>query len=65
VTLPGAFAPYVLTPESNVFSIVSLSFAAAAFVEPLACAVWGLKRVQVQPGDAVLINIHHLFPTFS
>jgi D-arabinitol dehydrogenase (NADP+) len=55
VTRPGAFARYVLAPESTVFSIGSLGFAAAAMVEPLACVVWGLKRIQVQPGDAVLI----------
>ncbi len=55
VTRAGAFARYVVVPEGNVFAIGSLSFAAAALVEPLACVVWGLKRVQVQPGDAVLI----------
>jgi len=55
VTQNGAFAPYVLAPESNVFAIGSLPFSAAAMVEPLACVVWGLKRVQVQPGDAALI----------
>lgn len=55
VTRDGAFAQYVLAPEGNVFPIGSLTFAAAAFVEPLACVVWGLKRVQVQPGDAALI----------
>jgi D-arabinitol dehydrogenase (NADP+) len=55
VTRPGAFAQYVVAPESTVFSIGSLSFAAAAMVEPLACVVWGLKRIQVQPGDSVLI----------
>ena len=55
VTQPGAFARYVLAPEGNVFAIGSIPFAAAAMVEPLACVVWGLKRVQVQPGDAVLI----------
>jgi 2-desacetyl-2-hydroxyethyl bacteriochlorophyllide A dehydrogenase len=55
VTRHGAFAEYVVAPESVVFSIGSLSFAAAALVEPLACVVWGLKRIQVQPGDSVLI----------
>ena len=55
VTQDGAFARYVLAPEGNVFPIGDLSFAAAALVEPLACVVWGLKRVQVQPGDAALI----------
>jgi 2-desacetyl-2-hydroxyethyl bacteriochlorophyllide A dehydrogenase len=55
VTRAGAFARYVSVPEGNVFAIGSLSFAQAAFVEPLACVVWGLQRVQVGPGEAVLI----------
>jgi D-arabinitol dehydrogenase (NADP+) len=55
VTRDGAFGRYVLAPEGSVFAIGSLSFAAAALVEPLACVVWGLKRVRIQPGDAVLI----------
>lgn len=55
VTQNGAFAQYVLAPVGNVFPIGDLSFAAAALVEPLACVVWGLKRVQIQPGDSVLI----------
>jgi 2-desacetyl-2-hydroxyethyl bacteriochlorophyllide A dehydrogenase len=32
-----------------------MSFAAAALIEPLACVVWGIKRVQVQPGDSALV----------
>lgn len=55
VTRNGAFAELVAVPESAVFHIGDLSYAAAALVEPLACVVWGLKRVQVQPGDAALI----------
>jgi D-arabinitol dehydrogenase (NADP+) len=55
VTRSGAFAQYVVAPESVVFPIGSLDFTAAAMVEPLACVVWGLKRIQVQPGDSVLI----------
>lgn len=55
VTRDGAFAEYVVVPVSSVFPIGNLSFAAAALVEPLACVVWGVKRVQVQPGDSVLI----------
>ncbi len=55
VTRSGAFARYVVAPEGNVFPIGELSFPAAALVEPLACVVWGLKRVQVQPGDSALI----------
>ncbi len=55
VTRDGGFARYVVAPEGNVFPIGDLSFTAAALVEPLACVVWGLKRVQVQPGDSALI----------
>lgn len=55
VTQSGAFAEYVLAPEGNVFTIGDLSFTAAALVEPLACVVWGLKQVEVQPGDSVLV----------
>jgi D-arabinitol dehydrogenase (NADP+) len=55
VTRDGAFAEYVAVPESVVFPIGDLSFAAAALVEPLACVVWGLKQVRVQPGDTALV----------
>ncbi len=55
VTRSGAFAGYVLAPESAVYSIGELSFADAALLEPLTCVVWGLKQVQVQAGDKVLI----------
>src|SRR5258708_1539303 len=55
VTRNGGFAEYVSAPEGNVFSIGSLSFAQAALIEPLACVVWGLKRVNVQAGDSALI----------
>jgi len=55
VTRDGGFAQYVSAPEGNVFPIGDLSFAQAALIEPLACVVWGLKRVQVQAGDSALI----------
>ncbi len=55
VTRDGAFAEYVVAPEGSVFPIGSIPFSAAALVEPLACVVWGLKRVQIQPGDSALI----------
>src|SRR5215813_7170317 len=55
VTRDGGFARYVVAPEGNVFSIGAMPFSSAALVEPLACVVWGLKRVQVQPGDSALI----------
>ncbi len=52
VTRNGGFAEYVVAPEGNVFSIGDLSFPQAALIEPLACVVWGLKRVQAQAGDS-------------
>ncbi|MCA9836950.1 MAG: zinc-dependent alcohol dehydrogenase family protein [Trueperaceae bacterium] len=55
VTRNGGFARYVVVPESAVFPIGDLSFAAAAMLEPLACVVWGLKQVQIQAGDSMLI----------
>jgi 2-desacetyl-2-hydroxyethyl bacteriochlorophyllide A dehydrogenase len=55
VTQNGAFAEYVAAPEGNVFPIGDISYRAAALIEPLACVVWGLKQVQVQSGDSVLI----------
>ncbi len=55
VTRNGAFARSVVAPESAVYPIGGLPFAEAALLEPLACVVWGLKQVQVQAGDKMLI----------
>ena len=55
VTRAGAFAGYVSAPESAVYGVGGMSFADAALVEPLACVVWGLKQVQLQAGDRMLI----------
>ncbi|MBL8130841.1 MAG: zinc-dependent alcohol dehydrogenase family protein [Anaerolineae bacterium] len=55
VTGDGAFAEYVSAPEGNVFPIGDMPYASAALIEPLACVVWGLKQVEIQPGDSVVI----------
>ncbi|MCU0514142.1 MAG: zinc-dependent alcohol dehydrogenase family protein [Anaerolineae bacterium] len=55
VTRDGGFAEYVVVHEGNVFPIGAISFKAAALIEPLACVVWGLKQVEIQPGDSSLI----------
>jgi D-arabinitol dehydrogenase (NADP+) len=55
ITRDGGVAQHVLAPDSNVFSIGTLSFSEAALIEPLACVVWGLKRVRVEPGDRALV----------
>lgn len=55
VTQDGGFAEYVIAPEGNVFAIGDMPYPAAALIEPLACVVWGLKQVEVQPGDNALV----------
>lgn len=55
VTRSGAFAEYVSVPEGVTFHIGNIPYDAAALIEPLACVVWGLQRVQVQAGDSALI----------
>ena len=56
VTQDGAFAEFVAAPAHNVYAIGNaLSFEEAAMVEPLSCVVYGLRRLQLQIGDAVLI----------
>ncbi len=55
VTRNGAFAEYVTVPEGVVFPIYDIPFHEAAMIEPLACVVWGLKRVEPKPGDSALV----------
>ncbi len=56
VTQNGAFAEFVAVPARNVYAIgKNLSFEEAAMVEPLSCVVYGLRRLQLQIGDQVLI----------
>jgi 2-desacetyl-2-hydroxyethyl bacteriochlorophyllide A dehydrogenase len=56
VHIDGADAEYCVMVESNVYKIPdTLSYEAAAFTEPLACAVHGLEMGKVQHGDTVLI----------
>jgi len=55
VTLPGGMAELVLAPENAVFSIGSLPFRAAAFVEPLSCVLHGMQRADPRPADRILV----------
>jgi 2-desacetyl-2-hydroxyethyl bacteriochlorophyllide A dehydrogenase len=56
VTLPGAFAEYVVAPARACYPLPdSLTDAQAAFVEPLSCVIHALRRLRVWPGDEVLI----------
>jgi 2-desacetyl-2-hydroxyethyl bacteriochlorophyllide A dehydrogenase len=52
----GADAEYCVMPAGNVYALPeSVSFEAAAFCEPLACAVHGLDLAGVRLGDTVLV----------
>lgn len=55
-TTDGGFAEYARVPARNCYKLPDgLSFEEAALIEPLACVVWGQKRLQAQPGDKVLL----------
>jgi len=59
--LNGAYAEYVVVPERivrrNTYVLPDhLSFAEAALLEPLACAVHGVDEIDVQLGDTVVVN---------
>jgi 2-desacetyl-2-hydroxyethyl bacteriochlorophyllide A dehydrogenase len=56
ITRSGGFAEYVAVPARACYRIPdSLTDAQAAFIEPLACVVYALKRLRVHPGDDVLL----------
>ncbi len=55
VTRHGAFAQYVAVPQQNVFPIDDIPFEEAAFIEPLACVVYGQKRARPPLGANVLV----------
>ncbi len=55
-TVDGSMAEYVKVPSKNTVKIPdSMSFAEAAFIEPMACVVHGMNRLQLQVGDRVLL----------
>jgi 2-desacetyl-2-hydroxyethyl bacteriochlorophyllide A dehydrogenase len=55
VTRDGGFADYVVAPEANAFPIGDLDYEAAAFIEPISCVVYGVKRLRLPPGANALI----------
>ena len=55
-TTDGAMAEYVKIPAKNAVVIPdSMSFAEAAFVEPVACVVHGMNRLDLKLGDRVIL----------
>jgi 2-desacetyl-2-hydroxyethyl bacteriochlorophyllide A dehydrogenase len=55
VTRDGGFADYVVAPAGNVYPIGEMDYEVAAFVEPISCVVYGLKRLELPPGANALI----------
>lgn len=55
-TVDGAFAEYVVAPEDNVYVVGdALTAPETAMIEPVACAVHGIDRLRVSPGDDILV----------
>ena len=57
---PGAFAEYVRVPALNLERDTlklpeSVGYEEGALIEPIACALKGMKRVDMHPGDTVVI----------
>jgi 2-desacetyl-2-hydroxyethyl bacteriochlorophyllide A dehydrogenase len=55
VTKDGGFAEYVRVPARNCYKFDRVSFAEAAFTEPVACVVFGHDRLKMEIGSDVLI----------
>jgi 2-desacetyl-2-hydroxyethyl bacteriochlorophyllide A dehydrogenase len=55
VTRDGGFADYVAAPETHVYPIGDMDYEVAAFIEPISCVVYGLKRLRIPVGSSALI----------
>jgi len=55
VTMNGGFADYLKIRADRVFPVTNLSPREAVMVEPTACALHGMKTLQVNPGSSVLL----------
>ncbi len=56
VDADGAFAEYVLSRYTGLFKLDdNVSYAAGAFIEPLACAVYAMNKLEIVPGNSVAI----------
>ena len=56
VSANGGFAEYSLSRYTGLFKLPdSVSYVAGAFTEPLACAVYGMKKLAIEPGQFVAI----------
>lgn len=56
VTMPGGFGEYVVVPVKQLYELPdSVSFEEGALAEPLACVVYGMKRLQPGFGGKAVI----------
>jgi 2-desacetyl-2-hydroxyethyl bacteriochlorophyllide A dehydrogenase len=55
VTRDGGFAEYVVAPTANVYPIGDMPYEVAAFIEPISCVVYGLRRLRIPVGANALI----------
>jgi len=56
VTMNGGFAEYVSVPVTQAYPLPdTISWREAALIEPLSCAVHGMHRLNLMPGDSLLI----------
>jgi threonine dehydrogenase-like Zn-dependent dehydrogenase len=56
VSANGGFAEYCISRYTGLFKLPdSVSYAAGAFTEPFACAVYGIKKLAIEPGQFVAI----------
>jgi threonine dehydrogenase-like Zn-dependent dehydrogenase len=55
-TTDGALAEGVRVPARNLYRVEAHeTLDDAAFTEPLACVVWGIQRLRIQPGDSAIV----------
>ncbi len=55
-TVDGAFAEFVRVPVANAYALPEgMGVREGALVEPVSCAVRGMHRLDLQPGESVLI----------
>ncbi|GAA2784895.1 zinc-dependent alcohol dehydrogenase family protein [Saccharopolyspora taberi] len=55
-TVDGAFAEYVAVPSANCYRIPdSMTWQQGALVEPVSCAVHGVRRIGVEAGERFLV----------
>ncbi|WP_039766287.1 MULTISPECIES: zinc-dependent alcohol dehydrogenase family protein [unclassified Caldicellulosiruptor] len=55
VNLNGGFAEYAIVPEKQAILFEDIEFEEAALAEPLACCLHGIRKLEINPTDKVLV----------